>query len=76
MIDSSLTRFLAYLDQHCDGVDRTEFLTEDGQPDTSAARAFAETMRSQFAAHLGELIEVEQRVNVVRITSLAGAVHA
>jgi hypothetical protein len=43
-------------------------------PDTSAARAFAEEMRQQFAGHLGELVEVEQRVNVVRVSSLA--IHA
>ena len=75
MIDSSLTRFIAYLEQHCDGVDRTEFLTEDGLPDTSAARAFAEEMRQQFAGHLGELVEVEQRVNVVRVSSVASHAH-
>lgn len=76
MIDSSLTRFIAYLEQHCDGVDRTEFTTDQGLPDTSAARAFAEQMREQFAGHLGELVEVEQRVNVVRVTSLASHAHA
>ena len=76
MIDPSITRFIAYLDQHCAGVDRTEFTTAEGHPDTSAARAFAERMREQFADHLGELIDVEQRVNVVRVTSIAQAVHA
>lgn len=70
MTDSSLTKFLAYLDQHCDGVDRTEFTTADGNPDPGAARAFAEQMREQFADHLGEAIIVEQRVNVVRVVSL------
>lgn len=70
-MNTSLTRFLSYLDQHCGGVDRTEFTTSDGQPDPSAARTFAEQMRDQFAEHLGELIDVEQRVNVVRVISLA-----
>jgi len=76
MIDSSLTRFLAYLEQHCGGVDRTVFTTEEGQPDTSAARLFAEQMREQFAGYLGDLVEVEQRVNVVRVSSLAAHAHA
>ncbi|TVR47085.1 MAG: hypothetical protein EA402_01720 [Planctomycetota bacterium] len=73
MVDSSLTRFLAYLEQHCAGVDRSEFTTAEGQPDTAAARAYAEQLRDRFADSLGDLIDVEQRVNVVRVTSLAQA---
>lgn len=68
MPDSALTALLSYLEQ-CDGEDRHVFTTVDGLPDTDAARQFAETIRAQAGSQLGELVEVEQRVNVVRVTS-------
>jgi len=52
-------------------MDREEsftFTAPDGTPDIAKARSFAEDMRHQFGAFLGEYVTVEQRVNKVTIT--------
>jgi hypothetical protein len=70
MTDQNLAHFLTYL-EHCGGEDRHEFVDASGHPDTDGARVFAEELRDRFGEHVGEYLNIEQRVNVVRITAHA-----
>ncbi len=62
--------YLAYLEGSCQGEDRHEFWNPDGSPDLAAARFFAEQMRKQMGGFLHDFVEIEQRVNVVRVRAL------
>ena len=69
--DTHVNEMLAYLDQHCAGVDSHAFWTPEGIPDTHAARAFAERVRGQLGEHLDVYISVEQEWNRVKVIQLA-----
>lgn len=71
--ERDLNRLLHYLEDHCGGRDRHEFVDAHGQPDLAAARVFAESMRERFRPWIGEFLDIEQSVNVVRVTQLAMA---
>ena len=70
VISEATVRFIDYLNDQCEGEDRHAFWTPEGQPDLSSARAFADLVREQCGDALGELLDIEQRNNIVKLTSL------
>lgn len=67
MLQASVLELLAYVERDCAGEDRHEFWTQDGDPDLNAARLFAEAMRSRLGGYLGTVVDIEQRMNLVRV---------
>lgn len=72
MNTENVLKLLAYLERNCAGEDRHEFWTTDGQPDIATARSFAEGLRAQLGGFLHDFVEVEQRVNMVKLRMLVG----
>jgi len=68
MATDNVIDYLVYLERDCACEDRHEFWTEAGEPDLATARQFAESIRSRLGSFLGDFVEVEQRVNLVRVT--------
>lgn len=70
MVTDHILDLLAYLERDCGGEDRHAFWTAAGEPDIAAARSFAEDMRERLGGFLHVFVEVEQRVNVIRLIAL------
>jgi hypothetical protein len=51
----------------CGGCDRFEFHDPRGEPDTSAAREFAEKLRARLGGAVGASFTVEQKANRVTV---------
>ena len=67
MATDNVIDYLVYLERTCACEDRHEFWLDDGDPDIASARQFAESIRDRLGSFLGDFVEVEQRVNMVRV---------
>jgi dipeptidase len=64
---------LNYLEE-CGGSDRHEFYKSDNKLDMDAARDFAEKVRILYHDLVGDMVQVEQRNNIVKISLVKEAI--